>query len=181
MGSLKLFIPSLADVLGVNRHALYERQRVLMRENLLTAIPGRGPGSGVRISPASVGMLLISFLATDGLADAGPDTKALAQAKYVERPADELRSAKTFRAAITNMLAFEDVAAAVARIKVERRYLQATIFLREPQSTEPLHWADFGASQFDLPHDRFETVSWLPGDCVREANRMIREAAEQQG
>jgi hypothetical protein len=185
MGSLKLFIPFLAEVLGVNRHSLYERQRVLMRENIITTIPGRGPGSGVRVSPTSVGVLLISFLATDGLTDAGPVTRGLAQAKYIENryesePESLLRGARTFRAAITNVLTFEDVAAAVERVKVERRYRQATIFLREPQSEEPLNWADFGESQFDLPRDRFHTVAWLPGDCMREINRMIRDEAEQE-
>src|SRR5665811_548736 len=92
MTSLKLFIPSLAKVLRVNRHALHERQRVLMREDLLAVVPGRGPGSGVRLSPASVAMLLISFLATDTLAGAGPETRHLAKAKLIESdPEDALK------------------------------------------------------------------------------------------
>jgi|SRR6516164_8218004 len=179
MGSLKLFIPSLAEVLGVNRHSLYERQRVLMHENIITTIPGRGPGSGVRVSPRSVGVLLISFLATDGLTDAGPVTRELAQAKYIEDPYDEpdspRRAARTFRAAIINALAFEDAASVVRAVKVERNYRQATIFFEEAPA-----WADYGASQFDLPHDRLHTVAWLPGDCIREIERMIRDASDEE-
>ena len=191
MGSLKLFIPSLAEVLGVNRHSLYERQRVLMHENIITTIPGRGPGSGVRVSPTSVGVLLISFLATDGLTDAGPVTRELAQAKYIEDSYDEpdnpdesiafaarvnqRRASRTFRAAIINALAFEDAASVVRAVKVERNYRQATIFFEEAPA-----WADYGASQFDLPHDRLHTVAWLPGDCIREIERMIRDASDEE-
>jgi len=62
----------------------------------------------------------------------------------------------------------------VTTVKVERNYRQATIFFEEAPA-----WADYGASQFDLPADRFHTVAWLPGDCIWEIMRLIREDEEE--
>ena len=73
--SLKAFIPKLAKALEMNPTALYERQRALVRGGLLEAKAGHGPGSGVRLSPESVAMLLISVLATQSLVDVESTTR----------------------------------------------------------------------------------------------------------
>jgi hypothetical protein len=62
---------------------LYERQRELVRCDLLPSIKGRGPGSGVPLSPDTLATFLISVLATDKLADLGERTAALCKAMPV--------------------------------------------------------------------------------------------------
>src|SRR4026208_2522364 len=77
--SLKSLIPSLAKTFRVSPAALYERQRALVRCGLLKTKPGRGPGSGVRATPESIALLLISLLATDSLSQVEARTPALAK------------------------------------------------------------------------------------------------------
>ena len=79
--SLKSLIPLLAQTLETTPAALYERQRALVRAGLIAAEPGRGPGSGVRATPHSVAMLLLSLLATGSLSETEKQTKALANLK----------------------------------------------------------------------------------------------------
>src|ERR1700686_3926052 len=59
--SLQGCLPDIADVLNANRTTLYERQRALVREGLLEALPGHGRGSGVRATPESIAMLTIGM------------------------------------------------------------------------------------------------------------------------
>jgi hypothetical protein len=76
--SLKGIVSDLAGAVGYTPAALYERQRALGRAGLLQVGTGRGPGSGVRATPRSVALLLISVLATDSLSETVERTKALA-------------------------------------------------------------------------------------------------------
>ena len=109
MVGLKTFIPQLSKVLEVSEIALYERQRALVRAGLLANTVGRGPGSGVRYSPETLAILLISLLATDSLSETAAATNFLLNAKRnhgeryrkVER---SLAGAETFKAALTNAL-----------------------------------------------------------------------------
>src|ERR1700704_5864556 len=126
MASLKLFLPQLAAVLQVNPHTLYERQRVLMREGLLPVVPGRGPGSGVHVSPKSVAALLVSILATDALTQAGADTRKLARAKQNENRCP-LTGETRFQNALERLLSSESLAESTLRIEVERMGLTARI------------------------------------------------------
>ena len=82
--SLKAFIPTLAKVLEMNPTNLYERQRALVRAGLLKIERGRGPGSGVRGTPESAALLLISLLATVNLSKAGIRTRIVANLKNKE-------------------------------------------------------------------------------------------------
>ena len=50
--SLKSTLPALGRILGMTPSALYERQKLLVLEGLLHAVPGRGPGSGVPATPS---------------------------------------------------------------------------------------------------------------------------------
>ena len=80
MSSLKAFTPKLAALLGTPPIALYERQRALVRAGLLELSAGRGPGSGVRLTPRAVAMLLISVLVTGSLSDSVERTLETAEA-----------------------------------------------------------------------------------------------------
>lgn len=69
MVSLNSFLPALSDLVGVTPGVLYERQRSLVQLGLLESKPGRGPGSGVRLSPHNVGVLLLNYAGTDSLSE----------------------------------------------------------------------------------------------------------------
>jgi hypothetical protein len=63
MASLKSFLGGAADILGMTGDALYERQRALVALGVLNPREGRGPGSGVPLTPENVGAVIISALA----------------------------------------------------------------------------------------------------------------------
>ncbi len=125
MASLAGFIPKLADQLGVKSSTLDERQKALVRAGLLAAKPGRGPGSGVKATPDSVAMMLISMLAPSGLAKTHLETKAIAKLKSREssdsrqdwRPCP-LTGQKTFGAAVSAILKDESIASRVHTVHV---------------------------------------------------------------
>ena len=101
--SLKSLIPALAKTLRLAPAALYERQRALVRANLLRNRPGRGPGSGVEFTPHSLALLLISLLATDSLSETEEATRALAKLKSAKGQCP-LTGKKTFAQAVTAVL-----------------------------------------------------------------------------
>jgi hypothetical protein len=70
MIGLKTYLSTLSPLLGQSVEMLYERQRALVREGLLEAVGGRGPGSGVRADEKALAAFLVSLLAHDVLADA---------------------------------------------------------------------------------------------------------------
>jgi hypothetical protein len=80
MASLKSFLYGMAPVLGMSGAALYERQRVLVNLGALEATPGRGPGSGVPLTPENVAVVLISVLAAENLSDLDEGVAALCRA-----------------------------------------------------------------------------------------------------
>lgn len=81
--SLKLYVPVLAERLGTTPAALYERQRALVRAGILEQSEGRGPGSGVAVSPYSVALLLVAVLATDSLTETAEKVRIFATAKSI--------------------------------------------------------------------------------------------------
>jgi hypothetical protein len=129
MNSLKSIIPLLSDVLVLSEHALYERQRALVRGGLLKAIEGRGPGSGVKATPENVAMLIISVLATDSLSDVIVDTKVIAKAARQEYNADALPELRTFKAAVAYCFTSDDYE--IMSIKVFRDSRTAAIEMRD--------------------------------------------------
>jgi hypothetical protein len=115
--SLQGCLPSLAEVLNVNRTTLYERQRALTREGLLEALPGHGRGSGVRATPESFAMLTIGMLASVNLADVGPLARSLGRATLIDSEC-RLTGAKTLHAALSRIFADESLAERVSGISV---------------------------------------------------------------
>ncbi|SRR5713101_6215474 len=114
--SLKSFIPVLSRILGVSPEALYERQRVLVREELLESVPGHGPGSGVRATPESVAMLLIGVLASPSLSEAGPAARLIANARpgYPKHKCP-LTGATTFAGVLAKVLSDESISKRVVK------------------------------------------------------------------
>jgi hypothetical protein len=139
--SLKSLLPNLAVKLETTPFALYERQRALVRAGLLHAVPGRGAGSGVRVTPHAIAMLLVSLVATQSLVEAEKETKIVASLKS-RTGACPITGKKTFGAAVTAIAAY----GGAQMIRVERSgpRRQARIIKR----TEPdgFVFSDFGAS-----------------------------------
>jgi hypothetical protein len=125
--SLKGYTPALARLLGTTPAALYERQRALVRAGLLDVGDGRGPGSGVRSTPASVAMLLIGVLAADGLAGAESRAATIAGAKPDGGECCPLTRRRTFAEALSYLLAATGAAACVNEITISRTADRATI------------------------------------------------------
>jgi len=116
--SLKGLILVLAKHVDMTPAALYERQRALVRAGLLQSKPGRGPGSGVRATPQSVAMLLISILATGNLSETEELSKAIADLKSEAKCL--LTGKKTFATALTAVLASEELSKRLRWIDVQR-------------------------------------------------------------
>lgn len=97
--------------------ALYERQRALVREGLLAAEAGRGPGSGVRATAPAVALLVLSVLATDRLSESDR-VRAIASAKPLPDERCPFTHCKSFLDAFATLLATTGKAAAVQEITV---------------------------------------------------------------
>jgi hypothetical protein len=135
--SLKGYTPTLARLLGLNPVTLYERQRALVREGLLDAEAGRGPGSGVRTTASSVARVLVSVLATDRLSEAHSRTRAIADARPAEVERCPCTGARSFWEGLTRLLSMSGVAAGVIEVSVSRTADRAAIKYWCEESIEP--------------------------------------------
>jgi hypothetical protein len=134
--SLKGLIPKLAEEVEMTPAALYERQRALVRAGLLHGEAGRGPGSGVRATPKSVALLLISL--TGSHSETEEHSKIVASLKS---EGCSLTGETTFARALAATLASEDIAQRIKWIEVERGGSKtgAAIVYR-PRGTERVFW-----------------------------------------
>jgi hypothetical protein len=134
--SLKGLIPKLAEEVEMTPAALYERQRALVRAGLLQGEAGRGPGSGVRATPKSVALLLISL--TGSHSETEEHSKIVAGLKS---EGCSLTGETTFANALAAALASEDTAQRIRWIEVERGGSKtgAAIVYR-PRGTERVFW-----------------------------------------
>jgi hypothetical protein len=130
-GGLKLYLPTLARMLGTTPAALYERQRALVRVGLLIPEKGRGPGSGVQIDAGgySVAWLLIAVLATDNLSET--DQRVAEIARTAPRPSSGYR--KTFVDALAEILTTLREAKSVTHVTIDRTAKSAEIGFRNQQ------------------------------------------------
>jgi hypothetical protein len=115
--SLQQRLPVLAEILNANPSTLYERQRALVREGLLEALPGHGRGSGVEATAESIAMLTIGMLASVSLAEVGPLARSFSEAGPISSKCP-LTGAKTFHGALSRILADEALAKRVNGITV---------------------------------------------------------------
>jgi hypothetical protein len=128
--SLKSLIRDVSEFTGMSEAAVYERQRALVRARLLKTERGRGPGSGVRGTPESVALLLISLLATSNLSDAGLSTRIFAKLENKEGICS-LTGKRTFAEAVTAILASKELAQRITAINVSQEIREAQIAYRD--------------------------------------------------
>lgn len=129
--SLKRLITHVSAMTGLSEAAVYERQRALVRAGLLKTERGRGPGSGVRGTPESVALLLISLLATGNLSDAGLSTRIFADLENKEGFCP-LTGKRTFAEAVTAILASKELAQSIIAITVSQEIRETQITYRDP-------------------------------------------------
>jgi hypothetical protein len=137
MMSLKSFAPVLAATLGTTPAAIYERQRALIRENLLPAPIGRGRGNGLPATAETVAMILIAMMVTDNLSDTDGRVRRLAEAKVNEkRDLGHLKHQKghcgltgkrDFKSALVAILGSEELHSSGIFVRVSRNDLLAKI------------------------------------------------------
>jgi hypothetical protein len=166
MNSLKSIIPLLSDVVALSEHALYERQRALVRGGLIKGREGRGPGSGVEATPETVAMLLISVLATDSLSSVIQETAAFATGRRDDRLADlsdVMPTLKTLKAAIVHGLSTDDDV--FSSVSISRESRVATVELRDGRFIV-----------YGKPHYRafVSVTAQLRGDAFPHVRRLLR-------
>lgn len=85
MISLKAFLPVLSRLVELSPAALYERQRALVRLDLLPkpTAPGRKSGAAMA-TPDAVAIMLIAVLATDNLSEIDSRIQILAKKKAID-------------------------------------------------------------------------------------------------
>ncbi|WP_040307795.1 hypothetical protein [Afipia felis] len=163
MSSLTAFLPHIANEFEMSVHALYERQRALVRLGLLPRPVGRGRGSGAEATPGTVALLIISVLATDNLSDTDERIKKLAEAKLgPDNSTCALTGERTFLGALAAALASETIARKVSSIEVSRRASRASLFYLQGRTS----WAketSFGRSREIL---QFEVHADLHGGAI---------------
>jgi DNA-binding IscR family transcriptional regulator len=129
--SLKHLIKHVSDFTGMSDAAVYERQRALVRAGLLKSERGRGPGSGVRGTPESMALLLISLLATSNLSKTAGSTRIFADLVNKEGFCP-LTGARTFIEAVTAILDSKELAQRVIAIDVSQETRESEIAYRDP-------------------------------------------------
>ena len=133
--SLKSLIRHVSAFTGMSEAAVYERQRALVRAGLLKTERGRGPGSGVRGTPESVALLLISLLATGNLSEAGVSTRIFANLENKEGSCP-LTGKRTFAEAVTAILASKELAQKITAINVSQEIRETEIAYRVSSSSK---------------------------------------------
>ena len=149
LGNPSLHLGSSVSVTARREHqslreaAVYERQRALARAGLLKIEHGRGPGSGVRGTPESAALLLISLLATGNLSKAGIRTRIFANLKNKEGFCP-VTGKGTFAQAVTAILASKELAQRIMAIDVSRETSESEIAYRDPSNGESISSSKFG-------------------------------------
>jgi hypothetical protein len=128
--SLKSLIRHVSEMTRLSEAAVYERQRALVRAGLLKTERGRGPGSGVRGTPESVALLLISLLATSSLSEVVLSTRIFANLKN-KKGFCPLTRKRTFAEAVTAILASKELAQSIIAVNVSQEIRQTEIAYRD--------------------------------------------------
>ena len=140
MQSLRAYCATLAGLVESTSAAIYERQRLLVRAGLID-LEGRGPGGGTKATPNNVALLVIALLAVDTLADAERTVRAIAGAKPMAGPRENILAARTFASAVSMILNDAELAAHTSAITVSRSSHHASIELFGPVARVPKgHW-----------------------------------------
>ena len=142
----------------------YERQRALVRANLLPQDKGRGPGSGVRATPETLTVLLLSVLATNSVSEVAHAVTSAAAMKLsistVDRPPWK---GATFADGLKWVLSSPDNAARVNNVTVSHNGKFAHIeLLSRGKRTSPL----FGFGNYGAVSD-FEVSVRISGNALK--------------
>ena len=175
MASLTSILPKIAPTLGLTPGALYERQRNLVRMQLLPTPKGRGRGSGAEATPENVALLLIAVLASDNQSDV-EGVQRLAFASYIDKRRDRcpLTGKQNFRDAMAHLLSHDD-AASHASIEVSRLEPCALIsfysaLVRGIRDKDK--FSQFG-HPFERNFTRFRVTSHLPRYALQDMRRAL--------
>jgi hypothetical protein len=176
MSSLKGYIPTLARLLDLTPDFIYERQRALVKFGILETAEGRGPGSGVKATDASMSILLVSLLAGERLTELNAAVFTFGAAKCVEGRC-LLTKADCFAHAIRAILAVEKYAEKVDEIEVIRTDGLAAITFNRGSRLR--------VSLFQTSHARPKRLKYrvtIPGDAIRviagDTRAMLRSEHE---
>ncbi len=175
MKSLKACIPEISDILGATPSVLYERQRMLVRDELLDSLPGRGPGSGVRATPEAGALLLLGFFSTN-LSDAGSQTRALARAAATGGKCP-LTGAKAFGAALAAILSDQGVLSRVQEVLIRVSRCQGYIHY-DPTSGAPPATTEVKRSIFVGRGSKpggFDLTASIPSETLLAIAKVITE------
>jgi hypothetical protein len=140
--------------------ALFERHKELVRCGLLPTRPGRGPGSGVPLTPETLATFLIGLLVTDSLTDLGERTAQLSAARPVRR--GRSKRTDTFHAAVAKALTGE--IGEYLGIQVTRHW--RGVVLENPGADDP---------------DSVRSVEYLVSEEQRLASPMISRTVSIEG
>jgi hypothetical protein len=174
MMSLKAFAPILASLLQTTPAAIYERQRALIRAGVLPTPIGRGRGNGLPATAETAALMLIAIMVTDNLSDTDGRVQKLADAKVDLRARKQgcrLTKALTFKAALTSILASEELSAAVSSIYVSRSDLHGTVHFNWGRNRAS------GRSRFgqEAPFpNNLETVARIKGTVVQSISKALQ-------
>ncbi|WP_156944341.1 hypothetical protein [Bradyrhizobium sp. Ec3.3] len=169
MPSLTSLLPTIAPLFGLTEQALYERQRALVRMNLLPAPKGRGRGSGAEATPENVALLTVAVMVTDNLSDTDDRVRKLAFAPFVDGKKDRCpwTGATNFKDALSFILSAD---APEAKPSI---FTDVTVSRTEPVASIGFAWPKRrqGFSQFgirDRRRDRLLVVAELPNKALQE-------------
>ena len=178
MSSLKALAPELANWLGMTPSAIYERQRALVEIRVMSSGSGRGPGSGVRATPANTALLLTAVLATDSLWEAGQRVLLISAAAPRGHRRCKLTGKSTFIEALTHILALPSLARELSEVRVSRSEIHARIEYTEPGGSHQARreHSEFG---FRRPGARgLWTEAILSGDVILAVSKAIDKQRE---
>lgn len=169
--SLKSHFPALAPILGVSPDALYARQRTFVAAGLVTATPGRGPGSGVRASPETLAEFLVAMLTHATMEENIHLARNLGKARSA-RGTCPLTGASRFKDALARILTSEELASRIREVVVGGALAQA--FIRydgaelsqgpEKYAADPFKSSVFVGKSTDGPGFRFSAS--MPGEML---------------
>jgi hypothetical protein len=178
MTGLKSYVPVLAGYLSMTPDALYERQRKLVRAGLIVGTAGRGPGSGARVTPPVVSLLVIAVLAADDLADIDAVVRKLADQRS-DAGRCPLTGNSTFGDALALVFASESIASSVREIKVRRSALHGEIVFQR-RGRKAWDGSSFGRprrAHDDPSRHRLEIEARLPGEAVQAISKDLAAIA----
>jgi hypothetical protein len=159
--SLKATLPVLGRLIGISPNVLYERQKVLMQEGVLTTIAGRGPGSGVVATPESLALLLIAFLANPlKLSDLAETTRRIASAAPTVGKKCPFTGASVFGDALAKVLSNRRLLERVTRVQISGSHSHAEIHFRNSRKVEI---SAFDGHKIENPGRRFDFSLLLNG------------------